>query len=311
MPDKADNKLKFIVCAPRYDDTSGGSIVLHKLAQILGTLGHEALLWPLYRIPPRPRPFSAAWWRRISYVLTRTYRPWYHTRPGSILRLAKPRDISEAIVVYPEIIHGNPLNAARYVRWMLYGGPPNAQYANYSPEDLYFCFQKAFDRHYDGLKFGGILYVVDLMLDIYVQTNFRQRSGVCYMIRKGKARSDLPSLDGKLVVDGLKHRRLAKIFNEKQYCYFYDPYTAYSSYAAACGCIPVVVPVAGIPADAWEPDGGSKPGIAYGEAQIRHAVRSRRALLERMAMAEQRSTESVERFVEILKCHFELDTHAK
>jgi hypothetical protein len=296
---------KFIVCAPRYSETSGGSIALHKLVQLLDTLGYQALLWPLHRASLRAPPFSAAWWRKYSYIATRLYRPRYATMPGSTLRIATKADIKNSIVIYPDIVDGNPLEAPRYVRWLLYHIKfKNA--SNVSNDDLYFCYQEAFNGNYGGMRYGGVLHVTHWMLDIYRQTNFGERSGTCYMIRKGRSRTDLPSLRGKMVVDGMNHRSLAKVFNEKKYCYFYDTYTGYSSYAAACGCIPVVVPAPGVERTAWEPNGGRKPGIAYGETDIPYAIETRPLLLQRMADAEGRSQDSVKHFVAIVEDHFQL-----
>lgn len=298
-------KPRFIVCAPRFSETSGGSIALHKLAQILGILGHEVLFWPLHRVELRARPFSGAWWRKYSYIATRLYRPRYSTIPGSILRIAEESDVNDSVVVYPDIVRGNPLKARRYVRWLLYHVMSrNAKAA--SDGDLYFCYQEAFNHDCGKMEYGGTLHVAHWLLNIYKQTNFGTRSGSCYMIRKGKSRPDLPSLRGKVIVDGLDHRSLARIFNEKKYCYFYDAYTGYSSYAAVCGCIPVIVPVPGMGRNTWEPNGGKKPGIAYGEVDIPYAIETRPLLLQRLADAESKSLDSVKRFVSVVEKHFQL-----
>jgi len=304
-PSACGRKPKFIVCAPRYSETSGGSIALHKLAQLLGTLGYDALFWPLHRVKLRALPFSGAWWRKYSYIATRLYRPRYSTIPGSILRFATKSDIDDSIVIYPDIVGGNPLEARRYVRWFLYHINVHDEKA-VSDGDLYFCYQEAFNHDYDRMKYGGTLHVTHWFLDIYKQTNFGDRSGACYMIRKGKSRPDLPSFRGKIVVDGMDHQSLAGIFNEKKYCYFFDAYTGYSSYAAACGCIPVIVPLPGMERNTWEPNGGKKLGIAYGESDIPYAIETRPLLLQRLADAESKSLDSVRHFVAVIQKHFQL-----
>ncbi|MDO1527787.1 hypothetical protein QMK61_02995 [Fulvimonas sp. R45] len=298
-------KPKFIICAPRYSETSGGSIALHKLAQLLDALGYEALLWPLHRVKLHALPFSGAWWRKYIYIVTRLYRPRYKTLPGSTLRIAAKSDIDDSIVIYPDIVDGNPLRARRYVRWFLYHFSKKHEKSVLDGE-LYFCYQEAFNRNYERMKYGGTLHVAHWLLDIYKQTNFGNRSEVCYMVRKGKSRPDLPSFRGKVVVDGMDHRSLAKVFNEKKYCYFYDAYTGYSTYAAACGCIPVIVPAPGMERNTWEPNGGRKPGIAYGEEDIPYAIKTRPLLLQRLTDAESKSLDSVRNFVEIIKRHFQL-----
>lgn len=294
--------MKFIICAPRYEATSGGSIVLHKLAAILSDIGHEALLWPLHKVWVSASPFSRHWWQKYTYAATRIYRPHYAGRPGTEVKFARESDISNSIVIYPEILHANPLGAQRYLRWILY--KQHIDTTSVEPGDLYFCYQDAFNNQHNESKYGGILNVCDFMLDIYRKTNLSSRHGTCYMIRKGRARNDLPSFHGKLVLDGMNHQRIANIFNRTQYCYFYDLYTIYSTYAAICGCIPIVVPMPGVTNETWEPNGGKKPGIAYGESDISYAIASRQILLQQVANAEANSIKSVERFVSIVRTHF-------
>ena len=171
----------------------------------------------------------------------------------------------------------------------------------YHPGDLYFCYQEAFNASCDGMRYGGVLRVEDWMTDIYAQSNFGAREGVCYMVRKGKSRPDLPRLAGVEVVDGLDHVRLARIFNARRACYFFDPYTLYSEYAALCGCIPIVVPLPDVGKDAWTP--GGRPGVAYGDDDVENAIASRPRLLQAIRESEQASTESVRRFVSIVREH--------
>lgn len=293
--------MKFVVCAPRYESSSGGSIVLYKLARLLLQLGHEARIWPAHRVPARGIAATAL--ERTVYAATRLYRPHFRPHPELAGMIATQADLDDAIVVYPEIIPGNPLRAVRYVRWLLY--KPARQGAGFDciPGELYFCFQEAFNVGCEGMCYGGVLRVEDWMTDVYAQSNFGAREGVCYMVRKGKARPDLPRLQGLEVVDGLDHARLARVFNAKRACYFYDPYTAYSEYAALCGCVAIVVPLPGIGKEAWTPGEGGRPGVAYGDDDVENAIASRPRLLQVIRESEQASIDSVRRFVSIVREH--------
>jgi hypothetical protein len=130
------------------------------------------------------------------------------------------------------------------------------------------------------------------------------------MVRKGRDRADLPDLAGQWVLDGLDHAALAAAFNECRVCYFYDAYTAYSDYAAACGCIPVVVPMPGIAKSAWVPEPGGRPGVAYGDDDIPHALATREGLLDYMRGVEARNLVSVGHFVAVVARHFALPDEA-
>jgi len=148
--------------------------------------------------------------------------------------------------------------------------------------------------------------IADTLLDIYKQTNTGERTEICYMIRKGKNRPDLPDLHEKRVIDDLDHFELAKIFNECKTCYFYDTYTAYAQYAAACGCIPVVVPIPGVTKTQWIPEEVGRFGIAYGEDDIEYAIRTRVTLLKFMQEVPNRNFEAARHFVETVREHFKL-----
>lgn len=295
--------MRFVICAPRYEPSSGGSIVLYKLARLLQGLGHDVRIWPAHRVPAGRLATTVL--RRAAYMATRWYRPNFRPHPELAGKLAEEDDLSRGVVVYPETIPGNPLRAARYVRWMLYKPGELGVRFDCRPGDLYFCYQEAFNTRCEAMEYGGVLSVVDWMTDIYRQSNFGVREGACYMVRKGKGRADLPSLAGLEVVDGLGHADLARIFNVRRACYFFDPYTAYSEYAALCGCIPIVVPLPGVDKNAWTPTEEGRPGVAYGEEDVANAIAARPEMLLKIENAERASIESVQRFVSIVRQRYD------
>ena len=296
--------VKFVICAPRYEPESGGSIVLYKLARVLHTLGHEVRIWPIHRIRRERESLARHTLRRAAYVVTRSYRPRFAPHPDLRGALAVSDDLADSVVIYPDIVAGNPLGAARYVRWLLFRPGELGVPFQFSQGDLYFCFQEAFNVHCEGMRYGGALTVLDWMTDIYRQTQFGHREGVCYMLRKGAKRTDLPSLRGLEVVDRCRHRQLADIFNSRRVCYFFDPYTAYSEYAALCGCIPVVVPIPGMSRQAWTPPSGDRLGVAYGEDDIARALASRDRLGENIAASQVAGVDSALRFISVVGNHF-------
>lgn len=304
MPDTPS----FVVHAPRYRPNSGGAIVTHKLCDVLNRLGYPCSLFPHWM--PSLVSSRAMTPRSVAYLASALGRPVYTTNPAYRTPLATAKDLTESIVIYPEIIGGNPLGADRYVRWLLHQPDFHGGTSRYRSGDLYFCIQEAFNQGGDGMAYGGLLNVTDMMLDVYRQTNFGPRTRVAYMIRKGRDREDLTDLSGEWVLDGLDHRAMAEAFNECRVCYFYDGYTAYSDYAAACGCIPVVVPLPGIEKQQWVPEAGGRSGVAYGEADIPHALATRDALLAYMRGVEGQNLASVRRFISVVAAHFGLQEPA-
>ena len=139
--------------------------------------------------------------------------------------IATRADLDDAVVVYPEIIPGNPLRGAPYLRWLLYkpGGPRRS---DASPAGCTFtCFQGVQHRlrghalrrrtARGGLD-GRCLRAVEPV---------RGRAFVDGA--QGKTRPDLPRPTARRSSTALNHVRLARVFNAGSACYFYDP-TAFS-----------------------------------------------------------------------------------
>lgn len=298
---------KFIIYAPRYRDESGGSIVLHKLCDTLNKLGHEAKLWPLWKLRiSRHTPLDAIP-LGLAYLGSRIYRGAYATNERYQTPIARASDVEESIVVYPEIVSGNPLGAKRYVRWLLHKPGFHEGKFEYDTGDLCFSYQDAFYSLGSDMKYGGTLMVSEVFLDVYKLTNRNERTRTCHMVRKGKDRADLPDLCNQWVVDGYSHRELAEIFNQCKICYFYDLYTTYAAYAAACGCIPVLVPLDGVTKEQWVPEEHHRFGLAYGVDDIPHALATRERLMDNLRAVNGKNIDSVQRFVQVARNHFTHD----
>jgi hypothetical protein len=214
--------------------------------------------------------------------------------------IASQRDLEDAIVVYPEVIKGNPLGARKVVRWFLHRpgfhvtGP-----LNYGKnEELYFYYQDVFDTAGLGPTRGSKLYFPVILENVFRQTNFGARQGTCYVLRKGASRPLRHDIRSGIVVDDLPHREIAKVFNSCEYCISYDLYTAYSVYAAICGCKTIVVPEPGLSREAWQPVAEHRYGVAYGEDDLEWAARTRPMLLDQMKREQAASLERVQGFAE-------------
>lgn len=297
----------FVIYAPRFDDAKGGAIVLHKLCHLLNQLGYSACLWPY----GKPR---FTWKHPLQYVFSasihhgrRLCRKSYAVRDGFITPLSRSSDLDSCVVIYPEIVSKNPLYVEHYLRWLLHKPGFHSGGKSYFSGDLCFSFQKAFDASVEGMVDGGILRVYEYFRDIYKQINYGGRAGVCYVVRKGRNRKDLPDLKGLLVVDEMNHQQLSRVFNECRYCYFYDPYTMLSVYAALCGCIPIIVPMPGISKEEWKPDEELRYGLAYGEDDLDYAIATKKMMIARLDRVEADNVRLVERFISIVAAHFGLE----
>lgn len=209
------------------------------------------------------------------------------------------------ITVYPEIYYGNPLHARNVVRWLLYYNRyPNDPYA-YGKNDLFICFRQQFnDEKLNPNKYQLRMNHYDL--DLYKRTNYGERHGKCYCIRKGAKRIDLPeSFDGP-IVDALSEEEKVKLFNQCEYFISYDTQTSYSSIAAMCGCISVVVPEPGKTREDYVTDEDNTSGIAYGfdEKEIQWAMETRDLVRKKFEDKNQKGLDETQAFVNLCKRHF-------
>lgn len=293
--------MKFVIFSDSFDDQSGGIIALHVLCQRLSEAGEEALLWParprlqLWRNPRR----YLGWLR---YHLTGRQRR-YSTGPFNN-RLARTRDLSDAVVVYPEIVSGNPLKAKHVVRWCLHKPGFHTGKVAFGKDDLLFYYQDAFYDPALGEEFRGNRLTLSWLNQEYRQTNFGARSGSCYLLKKGKGRPLVHDLKDSVPVDALSHREKAAAFNRATYFYTYDAYTTYSRYAALCGCIPIIVPLPGVSREEWVRSEEERYGLAYGADDIDWAVRTRPLLLRRIEQEQELQREMLGAFVAKCRARF-------
>jgi hypothetical protein len=296
---------RFVIFAGSFDENIGGVIALHRLCDLLNREGCEASLWPEKRPLFDPRHPLASGWRAIRHYRRRKNRR-FATWPGFRTPVARAADLRDAIVVYPEVVAGNPLRARHVVRWLLHKPGFHTGGAHYGPDDRFFFYQKAFDDPSINPDGDNLLKTAFIRDDVYRQVNFGERHGTCYILRKGKGREIVHDLHDSELVDDLSHAQLAEVFNRVKMCISYDLYTMYSMFAALCGCVSVVVPQEGVSREQWYPDPRDRYGMAYGFDDVEHAVRTRHLLLPHLKSQESLANESVRVFIDKCARYFPL-----
>lgn len=273
---------KFIIWAPSFDDGVGGIIALHLLCKRLNEAGETAMLWPAWRPALTRRSSFRDILRRMRWQWRSRKGASYETAPFGN-PLARSADLEGAIVIYPELVTGNPLRSERVVRWLLHKPGFHSGQINFGEHDLFFHYQEAFENP----TFPSRRLTLTWINETYRDLGFMQRSGSTYMLRKGKGRRLVHNLSDSVCVDDMSHEARATIFNRTKYFYCYDLYTMYASYAAVCGSIPIVVPEAELSKEAWVPDERDRYGIAYGMDDIPWALATRDSLLLRIAQVRE------------------------
>ena len=308
--------MKFVIFSPR--QCCGGPIVLHALCKYLNELGHNAkIFYSDVSLYYEDNKFG--YWRKLVWHAVQDGMRLFRAK---VLKEVSPRlngyiDESvrgcprkylpfvdeDTIVIYPDMVYGNPLGAKKIVRWFLYHNrfDDNA----YNKDDFFICYREIFNDW--RLNPEGIMVQTPYFdIDKYKRYNYGKRSGKCYIIRKGGCRNDIPaSLDG-IVIDDLLEEEKVKIFNESEYCISYDTQTAYSSIAALCGCVSVIIPEEGKSKVDYRTESEKNLGVAWGfdEKEILWARETQKELLNLYISINKSGLESAKNFVEKCKERF-------
>ena len=292
------NRPKFIIWTYSFDDTSGGSIAMHLLCRRLIEAGESAFLWDASRPAITASSSLREWLRAIRYQITGR-RKDFSTGPFAN-PVARRSDLAGSIVIYPEVVAGNPLRAANVVRWLLHRPGYHTGVTDFGPKDLFFFYKEAFDDPRFNTDPENQL-TLTWMNEAYRRWNHGERTGSAYLLKKGKGRKIVHDQEQSIPIDGLTHGEKARIFNERKYFISYDLYTLYNLYALICGAIPVVVPDENVSKEEWLADEADRYGIAYGFDDIDWAVATRDRMLRRIERIRAGEDEMLGRFVR--KCH--------
>jgi hypothetical protein len=183
-------------------------------------------------------------------------------------------DDSKCIVIYPEVVAGNPLGAKNVVRWLLHDPGFHTKLVAYGPGELYFRFgAETQDIRIPGSTLSSqLLTIVHTPFEYYNQQGIsNSREGTAYFIGKGKNRLHNQHPIDAILIDGKSHAEIGEIFKRVDQFISYDPRTSYSHFAALCGCTSIVVPEEGVSEAQWLPNPDTRVGLAYGFNRIHHA----------------------------------------
>ena len=219
---------------------------------------------------------------------------------------------NNTIVVYPEIVHGNYLKARNVVRWLLYHYKYAEDIRAYNKDDTFICYREVFNDWNLNPR-GTETPLIFFNTETFHQYNFSRRKKCCYLLRKGRERSDLPQVfDGPVIDYGMTDVEICQLFNEHKYCYFYDTQTFYTTYAIVCGCIPIVVPEPGKSRkDYLKGNDGNGYGVAYGDTkeELEFAINTRNEVFTELANINRKNERSIDNFLEILQEKYVLIKH--
>lgn len=281
---RRDDRLKIIIYIRPLDFNCGGIVAMHNLAKQINDLKNPNVCAKLFI-------FNGVRYRNIFCE--------------DFARIEEAAE-ENSIVVYPETIRGNPLKCKKVVRWillsvdtemklilsMLDNGMTLKEFLEWGDEDLVYHFnsdeklEKSPETFNITYKMLSTLYLNDNMK----QTNFEEKYGVCYSIRKsnvihGILGKDFTFIHPNNAFEITREHSLQEcmgFFNKYKWCVFYDTLTFYIIYAAICGCVPVILKKKELTKSQWiETTAAAKYlkhigfdnlyGIAYGQEDMQFA----------------------------------------
>lgn len=214
----------YYIYAPDYRRSSAGIRVMHMLCDALNRSGHEA------------------------YVVCSVLNPQLITPclTDEVMALHRAQGL-EPIVVYPEIIDGNPLAGKVVVRYLLNKPGHLGGTGDYGRDDLFFVYMRGLLQ--PGIPEQNILHCPAIDLSIFkppTDPAKRVPGKVCYYQgRGGQAKLDptLLSPDAVEITPAYpaSWEDLADLFQQCEYFYLGER-SGLAAEAALCGCISIVVP---------------------------------------------------------------------
>lgn len=301
-------KYKYIVYAPPYHEDSGGAIVLHRLCHLINECGGEAYLHP--HIPSFDLQHHNI--AQIGPYVTMIYQASdlanYRIHQGFKTPVLRPQEnfipADDCIVVYPEIIFGNPLRARNVVRWLLHDPGQRTGQIYYGPGEIYYRYADHCSRDFEfpGSEMADIcLRIQYTPVDSYREQSGHpqsERTGTAYCMKKGKGRAIVHDTADSILIDGKSHRDISRIFKLVKRFISYDPHTCLSTLAAISGCESIVVPPDNMTKEQWMPNTEDRYGVAYGFGDLEFALATRNLALERQLSLNRESQHNARIFMD-------------
>lgn len=223
--------VKFIIVTPPYNQSSAGVKVLHFFCHSLNQVGVNS---SLLLLDPRDSSNNSF----ISSTDKSVFHELYNT---PAITSFDEIDFTNDIVVYPDIIVGNPLNSKKVVRYMLNkNGFITGNLITYHPEEFILSYQKIFEPN---AHLNLFLWDYDLTLvpsrDAIL--NLNKNISLTYVGKGGKY-GDTVRIGGTISLDWKKSKEeYILLLENAKYLFTWDQMTGVVFDAIIYGCIPVIV----------------------------------------------------------------------
>lgn len=253
-----NNKIKIVIYTRPFDILCGGIVALHHLAKIINDIKHPKIYAKLFV------------YNNLKY--NNIFCNQFETVD----------EINDnTVVIYPEVISGNPLNSKNVVRWILLSlgiEMPINHYINWGLPSLSNNVSTDGSNNliyqWESIQNTIPQLSVPWFNPIFKKTN-QPRTKTCYLIKKGLIlHKKIKYMHDKnsICIDNMNIDEKSIIFNQCTHFYCYDPNTAYMIFAVSCGCVAVLHPLENVSKDEYfknkifnKNNKIYNAGIAYGD----------------------------------------------
>lgn len=301
---------KYIIATPGYNGESGGIMSLHQLCHLLNEIS-EAYVFPM----PRGTVVNHLNLANIDYIIQqeKSFAQNFRISPDLNTPVFKGEiSLDRSVVIYPEIVFGNPFKFKNIARWILYHSGFHRKAICTSFGEVEFKF----NQNYSSSVIHNFSELSDITLFILIpkKTEYEalknnvnckpeeiltSKTETAFCVRKGKFRPHPLITDQSICIDGKKTQEIREIMKQVKYFISFDPYTYYSTMASVYGCYSLII----APDDQseteileWNKRSEEEPWLAFYENQLENSWRNRRKLLEYFDNSLQQSRNNVKKF---------------
>lgn len=208
-------------------------------------------------------------------------------------------DISEIysddlIVIYPEVVQGNPYDCKHVVRWILYHTLGSGVEGGWAETDEYFYLLDYYNTQRTPEK--RLLHAFNFRLDEFNDLGY-EREGYCHLIKKNNVETSFVQQYNSDHIPVNDWPATIEMFNRKKYFLTYDDSTYFLNIAALCGCIPVVLYKEPKALDYKERYPTMKYGVAHGFEEIEYAKNTLPLMRSQLEELEKLSYQTVDDFI--------------
>ena len=280
----------YLITAPPYNEKSAGQAVLHRMCHELNQLGFEAYL----AIMENPN-----WPKGLVYT-----NPRFQTPIASL----EKNLVKDCIVVYPEIVTGNPLGAKRVVRYLLNKEAQFGQGAIKRAETDYFLiYSKLYGSGH------GKLLIPHFNFELFNEFGavpFEQRTQLAWYEGKGSKYGKVTPIEGAITITRQwpdDRRELADILKKTKFLFTWDSTTSLITEAMMCGAVPVLMQIAPWTVEGLKNTDFGISGFALSTdtTELYRAINTRAEAMTAIRRSMIKFREDLWTFVESSQNHFE------